>query len=562
MKKYILATIIALALFFAYNIFLFYDIRDLSVDGLQIQGKSYSVTYGTIRPLDGNYLQVIHLARFYRWVKESPLFLSPSLDPKKLKDSAEILDKIQRFTLRKNQYTAEVFPTHFLFGLSDLEKTYSNFLKTPSDNNAEGLLTVYQAVTASYLSSATDLKKEIAKSPKEKYARTPYVFITIATTPKTVEEDLDTIIQNGKQINQTVARLNWCLKGVWFCQAPSRDFQPPKGQPDRLQSPAPLPLPVLFGKEDIEQRQLQGPFGVKTACLGFGNGFSTTIQYYYLYTSASRYITDSDLPVIRAKVIDQTYFRRLNPKNSKEKGLIDQGIFWNHQFEANTYLCPDLGYFPTLTTIARLATQKPQVFQKAHAVKQPDQVLKNLFTKGAKLEEVFGQYPNEDNLNLLSSYYAYAYKQTNNTLRSHNKQKDESWYQELQGYKEQFLKAHLETKGKMADFDLLLNHLSQDFLILGLTTTQENFKYDPYYLYGLRSAYNLTYLTFSDLAWKLADKPKFWDRTVVKNALGQNPYQGFMTYSQAVKILTAEELEQLYIKEEKDKVLLKDLSEQ
>ncbi|MBI2021340.1 hypothetical protein HYS93_00460 [Candidatus Daviesbacteria bacterium] len=516
-----------------------YSLRDLNISSLKIGDRQYSLEKGRVSSFDKNYLKVINLASFYILIKEDPLFI-PTIDDnelKKLEESIRSLDQTQNFVLKENLLREKVFPTDFLLEVVNVGRQTNLFLENPSDQSAKDLVDYYKKTILKYQQSIDKLSESIDQAPKEKYLERPYVFINIALTPQTVKKDLETIKKNVQALSQEINRREDCLKGKRGCRVPSKQFGSVADlRLSKLTPPTALPPDILFGPE-FKIFTLKGPYGVKSACWGFGDSFSKKMNFLYITNLNNRLPIEKIQEAEQPKLINLSFYRRLNLQVPADKLLIDQGLSWQHQTETNTYMCPDLSYQTILATIDRVVKEKPMLFKQLKNLDfKKTQKLSELINKGLEVEENFYNYPNEDNLEALTSYYLATYKILN------------SYGTNLADQADKFLKMHLLIKGKITNLSSLLNNLNHDFLSMGLRGVTGDYHYDSYYIYGLRSAYSLTYLSFSPFVWKEKNLPEYMDKRLVKNAVSEE--SNYMEYSQAKNKYSDSDIKTWYPRQE------------
>lgn len=545
MKKAVIIFCLLLSGLLVYNKTLTQQISDQLIPNLNFAGKNYSIIYGQVKPIDKNYLKVINLVQFYKSIKEDPLFAPPNLNVN-LSHSLSLLKQTEERVLKTNKYEQPVFPIDFLLNVVNVSTLTKSFLQNPSDKSAKDLISLYEQTSQDYQKDLQQLIFSIDKSEKDKYLEKPYVYINIAIYPETVSKDLSIFQSNSVKLIHLVKKKESCMLYGIKCTGTKIINLIPTSQ-TQTAIPKSLDTRILFG-EDYPKQLTRGPFAVYSNCWGFGENYKKPLHFFYLINLDTRYPIKPGLKSEHSKLIDQSYFRKLSPKVPADKSLLDQGLIWQHQRETNTYMCPDLTYQPTLSTIDYLITHKINLFKNIHELNIQIPDLGEFPRVGLIVEQDFYKYPNQDNLEQLAVHYWNIYQKIGRVLSEHRSQLSQPWFSSLSKFRDDFLDHYLLIKSKMANFDLLLNNLNQDFLSMEIRSIIADYRYDSYYIYALRSAYSLTYLPFSDLVWKTEEIPDYIQKKRVINAVGEE--FNYMTYEQAKNKFSDQEIASWYPKQE------------
>ncbi len=546
MKK-ILTIILIISIFLTVkNALSNHYLDDVNIISVEVKNKFYSIQWGQVKPKDKNFNSVINLASFYKWTKEDPLFTPVIKNPEKILQAINDLDKTQKFVLGINKFDDEnVFPTDFLKELIEVSKKTDIFLKNPTDISAKNLIAQYHKTLNTYTKSAQKLSDKVLYSSKDNYKR-PYVYIGIAITPNTVEDDLDLLISNSRLLESELTQRENCLLGKNMCKTVFKSFKHKELNFNKLKARDILPLNILYGKS-INPKDVRGIYGARTACISWGEGFTFPMHFFYVSDQPTRFPVEQNITVQISKIVNERFYSKLQETNPEEKIFIDKGILYDEQYETNTYMCPNLTYQPTLATIDHLYVENTKLFTELDQLNLP--LIKNLVRDGAEIEKTFFEFPNEDNLEILSSFYGYTYRTLGNILISEKFNQNEEWFKKLTIERDKFLNIYLRIKAKMDNFDLVINRANEDFLGLGFQSEFKNYQYDQYFLYGLRSDYSLFYLPFSPFIYKSNKQPLYMDKLYVKNSTGLD--QKHISYQEAIKLFQPEEIEKWYTNKEK-----------
>lgn len=524
-------------------------LADVSIKTLKVENKKYSIISGKIKPSDANHTKVSHLAQFYLWIKEDPLFYSPDLDLKGLTEAVDSLDRQQNDFLKNIKQTQHLYPTDFLKEMVKTSQLTDQFLKDPSDSLAYLIIDQYRQTTKAYGNEAETLVDFLSniQSVNTIYTTTNAILINITTNSKIMLDDIKKIAQNTNSLEEEINLREKCLIQNQ-CQRPSLNFPKPNtslnasnqttNTTDIIEPTWVFNLSNAQIKNLKRQKLLRGIYQTKSPCFGLNEDFSWPNHLFYLNQVDK---VSSDSPRIAIPLSTDIFFRKIRPDSevAGDKELVEQGIKYAMVDSDNAYMCPYLGYLAEVSTMD-LFLQK----------NKPILIDKNIFAPGST-GDFFNQAKKDEKDFFESSYflyhkldrladdYGFLYK-----LLTENPQT--SWAKSLNPVKEDLLKRHLSIKRRLGQINLVFNRATQ--LVKGSNLRIEVNPKDPVsvsaFVYTYRNFYGLYYMPFSPSIWRSNESLQYLEKKLVTGAIG--PAGGWINYHQALEIYSPEEIKRWF----------------
>ncbi|MCL5439247.1 MAG: hypothetical protein M1268_04685 [Patescibacteria group bacterium] len=509
MKKFylvffLLGTILAIILPVVFRNLNLFDnsrsINDITIEKLRSGNRDYSFKKGTItawdnRPINYNQKQQVkQLVYFYLLTKEDPLFISPDLDISGLKNAVNGLRTVEdTFTTNHSKYP-HLFPTSFLSSLDTVKQAEGQFLAKPGDISAENLLITYKQAAQKYQKDSSDFIKTI-KNHQNEIPQGNLVFLKSVSSKKIILSDLNLLEKNASALKAEVDKRAGCLSSGAGCYRPAAAFIKPANSPIIQSPPKILSSSLLFvGTDNEEKKTINGPYLATGACFGSAEEFP-----YYVFKKRDFRLEAEENTFLGLKLASNNYFRHV-ARNGWENDF-PKGYEWFWQRETMNYLCPDLSFEPRLATLdyfIQTYRQKP---------------LLNGVGPAGSLEKSFfsSSMPSYQQASYLSTYYAFFYNNVSD-----------------QDSKEKLLQRYLIINRQLSNFPMVIKKIIYEWNWLFAANRKSQIINESNLLssfYLPRSAWSLTYLTFSPSVWRLSEKPKFIDhRQVTSNNPDDLPY--------------------------------------
>lgn len=487
-------------------------LKDENISSVTSDGKSYSVLKGkvyfkgkelSLLSKKHEYQKVLQLASFYQLTKEEPLFIPYTIDPESLAKSVEFMDQEESVLLHELKFKDHIFPISFLKLLPQIVTTQKAFIDNPGDTKARELITLYFEAAHEYKQSSSQILNIVTDTISQKVSSKEITLDQFATntTPKTVVNDLNTLVNNSLLLEDEITKRQKCLDKGLYC----RDSISLVKSIDN--SPSPPSSYNLISKNivmpDIPDDMVKGPYQVTTPCMGFQNITQLPSYLYYVTSQFSNHSVRKNVyPGIdgnfqEADLATNAFFLRLSDNYTHEKFLKQHGLLFVLQTTTNPYICQNMEYLAYLGQLNNIFTEKKFLFANVPTdlISTNKQQLKQL---GDQEKLFFNQkYPSDYELNKLGLIYLKAYK----ILKSQKNQQQNA---------DLFLQTYLNIAFKMSNFNQILNKLTVN---IGNFRRRKNFEVDnplkKIYYYGFRSSYSLTYLVFSPGTWRMNKKPQY-----------------------------------------------------
>lgn len=408
-----------------------------------------------------------------KWLLEltrvDPLFYSPEVSVEELTASIEKLKEAELnvtngLTKRLNEKTVQgaddtrpleqiaqngFLPIKYLAELVNTLSVTENFFEEPTALHGLQMLRASRTAARAYTAEIDSLTHLLETLPKEEYSYKKFIQFGSYTDIETLSYDLALIRNNAVALlNETNGRLR-CFT-LLYCKGllPKPEY---KANTRDYTRPSISDFDILSEKNianvvSSENAQRTGPYIIESACF---------IDAYVPF-----YIFKSDGIGFMPKQANENYYHDIrvmldrNPDNAYARALMDTGISFDDQPESTEYRCTDLTYWATLSTIDYLHTvQERSDVTTTHAVA----TLLDSFYKNPQLED------NQKNILIIEN--------------------------------------------KMIDMPGMLTYISNSLESYAIHSKYYD-KVEPFYLIGMRSAYSLTYNTFSKSVWRINRRPR------------------------------------------------------
>ncbi|MEI6266819.1 MAG: hypothetical protein WCP14_02940 [bacterium] len=477
-------------LLITYSIFLYYPLKHESIDNISLTGDSnvYRLEKGiflqgqngtaiVIQPL--TWWRLAKLANFYLAVKYEPIFIDSSLSENDYHDAVQSIsenqDKIKNYYKLKEDF----IPTEFMMNLYTLSGKYKKFIDTPSEKRAEEILDDYVKANQAYLQSAQKLKSVVIRAfPKSQSLN----FINSMSTSAIIENNIDMIIINSRSLAKEIDDFRGVFSGL-----PQLSYYPKISQIADVikEDNALLPLEDLGIAGGITT---SGPYQVETGCFGGVN----EPKLFYVRNLPDK---NGDKTFIAPKYAENNYYYLLSLEVPAEAKLISQGYKYKLARETNTYKCNDLTYLIDILSLDEYRQNYSEKILGGIDISRPGFSKKDLeiINKAQKAEEVFysDKIKRSASLKNLSNDYFLVYKALKNT-----------------DYPDKSLIINLFTRyssvrggtvgiSRILNTKLYLEHLNES-----LSLVSDKKTVDERYINVARSAYSLTYFSYSPFVWK------------------------------------------------------------
>jgi len=309
---------------------------------------------------------------FYELTQKDPLFYSPFLDTegfeaaiKKLKEEEAELKKVLITNMEAEEYKEEyvpilnehnLVPYQLLNNLILINQKTEDFLKIPSKELANELLSLYDLAADSYLAAASSQIKILEKITEGK--ESPYFFFMVnsISSSQVIEDDYRLIKENGYQLKKEITKRRSCLLEKEDCQAlikikdnssflallENEEFDLEGENVDFIRN-------GLSTFSIIEE--IRGPYKIKSRC--WQKNENSEHWLYLIYYKEKGEIA------VYPKLASQNYYRPIPPETKAKiyQALSKRGIKFITQIETASYECMDLTYYPQILTLDFLKRQ-------------------------------------------------------------------------------------------------------------------------------------------------------------------------------------------------------------
>lgn len=505
-------------------------LKDVSIENLEVNGQKYTLNQGEVKFSDQSATEsasiseaakdaVAQLAFFYQWSKEDPLFTAPYFGLDDFKKTIDLLNYLETEYNKLTSREEHFFPLSFLEKITAVFEAESNFFSTPSDKNAQNLITVYQGTATAYQKEADRFWQTIQEN-SAKIPDTNYVSVNNTTTKDVTFADVKKITQNGPALLEEIEKRKKCLEKGQNCQIPSTGFTEPNDDGLLKENyEKPLPPSALFPliKQSDLNTRLKGPYLVSTPCFGWGKNFEAKIHPFFLLIRFGKGPKDSpfEKPIedfFSFKLASNNFYRKV-PEEGAEGALMNLKVDlpYIYQAEDNTYVCRNATYQVKLLTLDYFWQnfRGKKLLDKIEPEMVPEGKV-NLIRQGQTFEENFFSTapPSWSNLEILSSYYAFFYKTLPSTI-------------ENMKLKDELLRRYLLVNRHLGNFSSLANKSIWQFgtilikeKIQPKSTTQDLFLYAHVYL--SRNFWNLLYFPFSSSFWRASENLDYIKRVKIE----------------------------------------------
>jgi hypothetical protein len=317
------------------------------------------------------------LQQFHTLTQEDPLFYDPAMDVEFLRESVKemshaddlilYVDSLYRPSGPEEERGVfpegwRLWPDEFLGVLPDIHEVTTEFLASPSAENAVALVALYEQATA-YYKKAIDLhikalENVFERDPKKRTAI--IAFLGSGTTPEIVYNDFLLIRENAEALKKEIESRKKCLyRGQ--CEVSKSEIQDSKLTDQSEVVPYdPLP-PEILGLEGELGKDYFGPYWAETGCFGFSEG-GHLLQHSFFIKGNKRFdlqfysslipdpIQYHPEPVLVPTLTNTKFYRDYTktPDRPTAAFYLDRGIQFRAHAETTNYLCTDLTYIPHL----------------------------------------------------------------------------------------------------------------------------------------------------------------------------------------------------------------------
>lgn len=510
-------------------------LKDVLIENLEIDGQKYNFRYGEIEmsgksatesaPLsEETKNKIIQLVFFYQWVKEDPLFTAPDFDLEGFKKSVEILKYLEVEYNKLIKREEHFFPLAFLEKIPGVFAAEKDFFNKPSDKITQKLLVAYQETAMAYEKEANRFWQTIKKN-QAKIPDTNYVSFDNTTTKAIMMADVEKLPKNAKLLLEEVEKRKKCLTVGQNCQRPALNFDPLQATEFiKENTNKPLPLSILFPfKNQSDLVSLKGPYLVSTSCFGWEENFNLKPQLFYLFEMTTHRLKETSFDstsFLAIKLATDNFYRRVAGSGWDQDLKTDLSHIY--QQEDNFYTCRDPRYQTELLTLDYFwqSFKNKRIFRQVNADQFPTKEAE-FIQKVQRFEEKFFSTtpPSWTNLEILSSYYAFAYRILPTT-------------KENQILKDDFLKRSLLINRRLGNFPSLIKKGANRFATLLIKeealsgfTTKDNFFYAHVYL--ARNFWNFLYFPFSRSFWRYPENLEYLEKREVKTISENSAYLNY-----------------------------------
>jgi hypothetical protein len=307
----------------------------------------------------------VGLKGFYELTLKDPLFYSSFFDSREFEmavkgleesenqfkevvmDNDGIFTETERTFYNETLEKTDIFPYQFLNSLISINKETNNFLKNPSIELAENLLSSYEVAADSYLESISSL---IEVLEKEEVTENYFFILSLDSFSSfdVVKNDFSLIKENGYKLKKEISERRECLLEKRNCRilekfkkndflsilAKSEEFNLTGEKIDFIKNT----LPFLSSEE------VEGPYKINSSCWQSQG----SEQWFYLV-----YIRRDGKTTVLPKMATQNYYRKASAfvrgTGSKEQeSFFLQGLEFVFMMDAPLYQCMDVTFYPQL----------------------------------------------------------------------------------------------------------------------------------------------------------------------------------------------------------------------
>lgn len=474
-------------------------LKDITIENLKIGDVSYKFNYGKIERKDNKWIfqnekeKAMRLAFFYQWTLEDPLFTVPYFDVEGFNKSIQNLEFIE------NKYNSVIkreerfFPLNFLRQIPEVYLAEDKFIKDPSELNAENLINWYSIAADSYLSDSK-IFLNVVNNYKGNTPLIQFRAFNSNTTSTIVYSDIEKVSNNADALSTEILSRKNCLEKGEGCKRPIISFKKPdtiKPLDEAVDST--LPVNVLFPGESKEEiASISGPYIVTTSCYGWDRDFNLKPQIFYLINTKTIQIDGGNAPshYKRIKLATDNYYTQVKKEEFRPDYNTDLPFIGVR--EDNIYTCRDMTHQSELMVLDYFWKNfrshpifKDTDFQNLNSSDR------DFFTRAQKFEEAFfnSHIPSYKNLEILASYYGYAYKILNQ--------------RQFENMKGELLSRYLFITRKVSQVGEVITKGASSFSVFaikeenypGSTSEMKNFFFPQMYL--SRSFWSYLYFPFS-----------------------------------------------------------------
>lgn len=523
------------------------EIKDISLNKVKIYGTEYTYKRGEItrkdkkKPSENEIQKVKQLVFFYVWTLEDPLFTSPDFNKESFLKSVELLGNEEKQFKKITGRNDPLFPVSFLKTIPKASEKEEKFLSKITFENALELNNIYQTIYLEYKNQADKFVNNLLLK-ENKIPDTNYVFINSIVTKDFFLSDIKKLLNNSKALKKEVKDRETCLVSGLNCKRPSIYFKKQEIEFASEKTKNLLPPGVLFPNKDSSLlSKLGSPYYVKSPCWGWGENFSEINQPFYVFPDKSKVVKNNQnefIDTLSLKLATDNYYRSLGTDSNIDKSLKKLGIKDRvPQLETSYYLCTNLEYQTKLATLYNFLNKYKNNLLFAKILNQELYLKdKSFFEKAYDFEnKFFNSEPKTfENLETLSSLYAYGYKLLEDK-------------EENQNIKKEMINRYLVINRRLSGFNLIINNAVNYFTFLFLVNKENPafYKTDKNFyafVYPFKSMWNLLYFPFSPSFWKAKEKPQYMQKRVLKQP-GNPKEKVFMSYTETLKLYEKEEIE-------------------
>lgn len=485
-----------------------------------------------------------NLAQFYLWTKEDPLFASPDFNPTEFQNVINVLLDEENKLLNFSKIKDRLYPDKFLKDIVEVNINNQSFLKDPTSSSAAALINAYKKTVLDYeISRKLLLDKISSYNPKSPYDTFPTLNIT--TSLSIIKNDLSTLGENTNSLNKEINARETCLKEGVGCVRPANNFSNLK----LVASTSNFSAKDVLDKDILALPDLKGdwygPYIVSTPCLGWDKNLQPEQKLYYVVKGKEGRDfspNEQDLPSLQAKLATDNFYHKINMKiESSEKNLFAGNNKDNiiRQAEGNIYLCSDISYIPTLSSVDKLYSKyknKP-IFNNLKGLKGLSSEVSDILKEGDVLENSFfkAEFPSENDAVNLVNYYAYLYYKSIIWVNDPN-YKSTEWAKMIFKNRDEYLNRYLEYTRKLSNINEVLAHAVGNFSSLRVKYEMFAIDRNEYYIFANRNMYGMVYFPFSPSFYRLPNDLEYLKKVNV-------PSNGrYFNYPDAVQKYSREEI--------------------
>lgn len=520
------------------------SLKDVLIENIEIGDIEYRFDHGNIERIDKKAISgsekdnVTQFIFFYQMTLEDPLFTSPGFDVDGIKKTKDVLTLLQTEYNKVSKREINLFPLSLLGQIPIVYAAEKNFFDNASDRNAENLISAYENASQALKKDIRTFSDVLLKNSWE-IPDTSYASINSRSNKKTLISAIEKVVQNSDSISSEIKTRRSCLEKGLYCIRPFAKIEEPKETELLREKTDPvLPVSDLFPWTFDDLSKLRGPYIIQTPCFGWGKGLKRIAQPIYILPKHLKTFEKSKFAPVsnfRFKLASNNFYRKV-AKDYWEKDF-DTKFEYTPQTEDNPYICQDIEYQLEASTLDYFWQnyRNNSIFKKVILEKNSNS--RDFFTNGKRFEESFfsSTPPSWTNLEILASYYLYAYK----ILPS-----------EFKPLKDEFLKRFLTINRKLGNFPEtvnggigpFINTILKEKAIPGFTL--EN-KFYYVQLYINRSLWNYLYFPYSPSFWRRTDRIEPVEKVSLKTVNAEGPH---LDYKIMKEKFSSEEIREIHKK--------------